>query len=140
MYDQCGYSVTPIRVRYWQRAPRIERRVGQCALVAHCSSLVAANRATAFNFFGALSSVRNIKFASSLAHGASTCVFDLLTGLFIRAIHRMALIPAPLKPAIFLMNFHILLVSMTNKRLNGAPPLGPSSSILACSFLSPFQG
>ena len=71
---------------------------------------------------GALSSVRNIKSAASLAHSASTCAFDLLTGLYIRAIHRMALIPAPLKPAIFLMNFHILLVSMTNKRLNGAPP------------------
>ena len=51
-------------------------------------------RATAFTFSGALSSVRNIKSASSLAHGASTCAFDLLTGLFIRAIHRMALIPA----------------------------------------------
>ena len=50
---------------------------------------------------GPLSSVRNIKSASSLAHSASTCAFDLLTGLYIRAIHRMALIPAPLKPAIF---------------------------------------
>ena len=41
------------------------------------------------------STVRNIKSASSLAHCASTCAFDLLTGLFIRAIHRMALIPGP---------------------------------------------
>ena len=29
MFNQCGYSVTPIRVRYWQRVPSIERRVGQ---------------------------------------------------------------------------------------------------------------
>ncbi len=41
------------------------------------------------------SSVRNIKYASSFAQSASTCAFDLLTGLFIRAIRRMALIPAP---------------------------------------------
>ena len=58
-----------------------------------------------------LSSVRNIKSASSLAtsppchfvtfplsingEGEIMVAFDLLTGLYIRAIHRMALIPAP---------------------------------------------
>ena len=37
MFNQCGYSVTPIRVRYWQRALSIERRVGKCALEAYYS-------------------------------------------------------------------------------------------------------
>ena len=42
------------------------------------------------------STVRNIKSASFPATiVAPTCVFYLLTGLYIRAIHRMALIPAP---------------------------------------------
>ena len=52
---------------------------------------------------GGFSTVRNIKSASSLAHGASTCAFDLLTGLFIRAIHRMALIPAPPRPPAYFL-------------------------------------
>jgi hypothetical protein len=29
MFNQCRYGVTPIRVRYWQGAPSVERRVGQ---------------------------------------------------------------------------------------------------------------
>ena len=44
---------------------------------------------------GALSSVRNIKSAASLAHGASTCAFDLLTGLSTRTVHRTVLISGP---------------------------------------------
>ena len=90
-------------------------------------------RATAFIFFGALSSVRNIKFASSLAHGASTCVFDLLTGLFIRAIHRMALIPAPLESAIFFTCSHILPDIMTAKDEMGPCPQFAISNALRFS-------
>ncbi len=65
------------------------------------------------NSTGALSSVRNIKCASFLAtsppchfvtfllsingEGEIMVAFDLLTGIYIRAIHRMALTPAPFR-------------------------------------------
>ena len=47
------------------------------------------------------STVRNIKSASSLAHSASTCAFDLLTGLSIRTVHWTVLISDPLRPGGF---------------------------------------
>ena len=56
----------------------------------------AAGRGCATAHTPYLSTVRNIKSASSLAHGASTCAFDLLTGHSTRTVHRTVLVSGPL--------------------------------------------
>ena len=71
---------------------------------------------------GPLPSVRNIKSASSLAHSASTCAFDLLTGLFIRTVHWTVLIPAPLYPAIYIGVAENILSAMNYKDEMGPLP------------------
>ena len=44
MFNQSGYSVTPIRVRYWQRAPSIERRASSWPMSTRGLLLIARGR------------------------------------------------------------------------------------------------
>ena len=56
--------------------------------------------------------------------------FDLLTGLYIRAIYRMTLIPAPLKSTIFSC-FHIFQIIWPQKTKWGPSPI-PLKSYIPC--------
>ena len=71
---------------------------------------------------GGFSTVRNIKSAASLAHGASTCAFDLLTGLSIRTVHWTVLISGPPVPRLCFYRFYIAPLNRRPWRYIDAPP------------------